>query len=302
MKPPGNSSGNSIPLLVIIYIVIVAACVLGWLNVRSGRADMRGALWLAVIYFAAQSAGSLLGMHHTATIGEMTGFWTTISAAMVNAGLCWLVYVALEPWVRRKWPRTMISWTRFTSRGIGDPLVGRDLLYGAGFGSMLAMGNALSVALHGNSGMPVFPPLDALLGVRAELSAVLRTVPAAIFTALLFFFMLFLLRLLLRKDWIAGVAFTAVITFATTISSTTPMVDYPLNAMAFALLAYTLLRFGLLATMITSLVGQVLAFSWMMDFSAWYAGMALMPSVLVLALTVYGFRVSLAGRKLIGEM
>ena len=175
-------------------------------------------------------------------------------------------------------------------------------MYGAGFGSMLGMGNALSVALHGNSGMPVFPPLDALLGVKAEFSAVLKTVPAAIFTALLFFFMLFLLRLLLRREWIAALAFVAVITFATTTSSTTPMVDYPLNAMAFGILAFALLRFGLLSAMITSLVGQVLAFSWMMDFSSWYAGMALIPSVLVAILTVYGFRVSLAGRKLIGEL
>jgi serine/threonine protein kinase len=302
MKPPGNTSGNSIPILIIIYIVILAACVLGWINVRSGRADLRSAWWLAAIYFAAQSAGSLLGMHHTATISEMTGFWTTLSTAMLNAGLCWLVYVALEPWVRRKWPKTMISWTRFTSRGAGDPLVGRDLLYGAGFGSILGMGNAVSVALHGNSRMPVFPPLDALLGVRAELSAVLRTVPAAIFTALLFFFMLFLLRLLLRKEWIAGLAYVVVITFATSTSSTTPLVDYPLNAMAFGVFAFTLLRFGLLAAMVTSLVGQVLAFSWMFDSSAWYAGMALMPSVLVAMMTVYGFRVSLAGRKLIGEI
>ena len=130
----------------------------------------------------------------------------------------------------------------------------------------------------------------------------LRTVPAAVFTALLFFFMLFLLRLLLRREWIAGLAFVAIITFATTLATTTPLVDYPLNAMAFGILAYTLLRFGLLAAMITSLVGQVLALGWMLDFGAWYAGMALMPSVLVVILTVYGFRVSLAGRKLIGEI
>jgi len=131
---------------------------------------------------------------------------------------------------------------------------------------------------------------------------VLKTIPTAIFTALLFFFMLFLLRLLLRKEWIAGLAFVVVITFATTIASTTPMVDYPLNALAFAIVAFTLLRFGLLAAMVTSLVGQVLALGWMLDFSAWYAGMALMPSVLVAMLAVYGFRVSLAGRKLIGEL
>ena len=63
-----------------------------------------------------------------------------------------------------------------------------------------------------------------------------------------------------------------------------------------------LLRFGLLAAMVTSLVGQMLAFGRMLDFSAWYAGMALMPVVLVAMLTVYGFRVSLAGRKLFAEI
>ena len=137
--------------------------------------------------------------------------------------------------------------------------------------------------LHGNNGTPLFPPLNALLGVRSELSGGIVTVPAAIFTALLFFFMLFLLRLLLRKEWLAGVAFVAVITFAATSSSTTPAVDYPLNALAFGIFAFTLLRFGLLAAMMTSLVGQILALGGIVDFSAWYAGMALMPFVLVTA-------------------
>ena len=48
--------------------------------------------------------------------------------------------LALEPWVRRKWPRTMISWTRYTSRGASDPLVGRDLLYGTVLGAILTVG------------------------------------------------------------------------------------------------------------------------------------------------------------------
>jgi hypothetical protein len=35
-----------------------------------------------------------------------------------------------------------------------------------------------------------------------------------------------------------------------------------------------------------------------LDFSSWYAGMAAMPFLLVALLVVYGFRTSLAGRKL----
>ncbi|MCX6632200.1 MAG: hypothetical protein NTW28_31705, partial [Candidatus Solibacter sp.] len=298
MTPPGNNTGNSIPILVIIYITVIAACVLGWRNFRSGRADQRGATWLSVIFFAFLASSNLLGMHHTATISEMAGFWTTISVAMLNATLNWVIYVALEPWVRRKWPRTMISWTRFTSKGISDPLVGRDLLYGTAFGALLALGSAVAVALNGNNRQPVFPLLNALLGVRAELAGVLVAVPGAIFTALLFFFMLFLLRLVLRKDWIAGTMFVAIITFAGTLGSTTPWVDYPLNALAFAVFAFALLRFGLLAAIVTSLAGQILGLGSLLDFSAWYAGLAVLPFLLVVLMVGYGFRVSLGGRTL----
>ena len=85
MTPPGNNTGNSIPVLIIIYITIISACVLGWHNVRSGKADRRGATRLSLIFFVCQASANLLGMHHTATIGEITGFWTAISVAMLNA-------------------------------------------------------------------------------------------------------------------------------------------------------------------------------------------------------------------------
>ena len=212
---------------------------LGWHNFRSGKSDQRGAVRLALIYFVCQASGGLLEMHHTATISEISGFWTVISASLLNATLNWIFYVALEPWVRRKWPRTMISWTRYTSKGPSDPLVGRDLLYGTLFGALFGFGNVVAVALHGNNRQPVFPPLNALLGMRAELDGVLVAVPAAIFTALLFFFMIFLLRLVFRKEWIAGPMFVVIITYASTTGSTTPWVDYSLErAGPFAIFAF----------------------------------------------------------------
>lgn len=301
MAPTVNQTGNSIPTLVIIYLTLISACVLGWYNFRSGRADQRGATRLSVIYFVFQASSSLLGMHHTATIGEMAGVWTCVGTALLNASIIWIFYVALEPWVRCKWPRTMISWTRYTSKGISDQLVGRDLLYGTAFAALLSLSTAAAVALHGNNHLPSFPSLNALLGVRAELAGVLAAVPAAIFTALLFFFMLFMLRLLVRKEWIAGTIFVVIITLATTIGSTTPSVDFPLNALANAIFAFTLLRFGLLTAMVTSGVGQILDLGGLLDFTAWYAGMAVLPFVLVVALAVFGFRVSLAGRKLLKQ-
>jgi len=296
MAQAGNNNGNSIPIVVIILIAAFAACVLGWHNFRTGKADQQGATRLAVIFFATQASYSLLVMHHTATMSEIAGFWTIIGTAMANAVLNWVLYVALEPWVRRKWPRTIVSWTRYTSKGASDPLVGRDLLYGIAFAAFLNLGSVAAVALHGNSHQPVYSPLNALLGLRAEIGGVIVAVPSAIFSSLLFFFMLFLLRLLLRKDWIAGTAYVAIIVFATTNGSTTPLVDYPINLLAFSIIAFALLRFGLLAVIVTTTANQILAMGWLLDFSAWYAGMAILPFVLIVLLAAYGFRVSLAGR------
>jgi hypothetical protein len=176
--------------------------------------------------------------------------------------------------------------------------VGRDLLYGTVFGIILDFGDVVDAALHGNNHQPVFPPLSAMLGVRAELAGVIASVRDAIFTAVLFFFILFLLRLVLRKDWIAGTAFAVILALVTNFASATPWVDLPLAALVFAVFAFALLRFGLLAGIVTSAVGQFLALGGVLDFSAWYAGMAVMPFLLVALLVVYGFRTSLAGRKL----
>jgi hypothetical protein len=193
----------------------------------------------------------------------------------------------------------MISWTRYTSKGASDPLVGRDLLYGTLLGALLTLEDVAAVAFHGNNRQPAFPPLTALLGVRAELSGVIASVRDAIFTAMLFLFLLFLLRLLLRKEWIAGAVFVAIITLATTFSTTTPWVDYPLSALSYAIFAVALLRFGLLAAIVTFAVGQTLDLGRILDFSAWYSGMAVMPFLLIALLVVYAFRVSLGGRKLL---
>jgi hypothetical protein len=141
-----------------------------WFNVRRGRADLRGATRLSLIYFLCLASVKLLQMHHSATLGEIDNFWTSIGGALVNGGLIWVFYAALEPWVRRKWPRTMISWTRYTTKGASDPLVGRDLLYGTVFGIILDFGDVVDAALHGNNHQPLFPPLNAMLGVRAEIA------------------------------------------------------------------------------------------------------------------------------------
>jgi hypothetical protein len=292
-----ESEFNSIALLVMIYVVLVAACVLAWYNYRAQRVDLRGAAKMGIVYFVCAAASYFLNMHHTATMQELNGFWTVVAGALTNASIIWIFYLALEPWVRRRWPHTMISWSRYTTRGIRDPLVGRDLLYGAGVGVLWSILFLLPPALrHGAD--PPFPSLNALLGVRYEFADLLNAVPNALIDSMLFFFMLFLLRVLLRKQWIATIAFVAMTSILPALESLTPWVDFAGSVIFFGVLAFVLLRFGLLAAIVADACSGLQNCATTLDFSSWYFGLSLIPFVVVALIAVYGFRTALAGRAL----
>src|ERR1700680_2826682 len=54
----------------------------------------------------------------------------------------WALYMALEPYVRRRWPQSMVTWSRVLRGGFRDPLVGGHLLVGVALGIGLALLNA----------------------------------------------------------------------------------------------------------------------------------------------------------------
>ena len=55
----------------------------------------------------------------------------------VAAAVSVVVVLAVEPFLRRRWPRTIAGWNRLFAGRVRDPLVGRDVLFGltAGVGS-----------------------------------------------------------------------------------------------------------------------------------------------------------------------
>ena len=61
----------------------------------------------------------------------------------------------------------------------------------------------------------------------------------------------------------------------------------PLNAIAFRIFAFALLRYGLLAAIVASATGQILELAGSLDFSTWYVGMAAMPVVAIVLLAAY---------------
>ena len=64
--------------------------------------------------------------------------------------LVWVLYVAFEPYVRRRQPELLVSWTRLVGGRFADPLVGRDL-----FGGLL-LGCAAYLVLVAVNAAPAF--------------------------------------------------------------------------------------------------------------------------------------------------
>jgi hypothetical protein len=71
MQPPASGQGQ-IAFQAIIYLVLVAACLLAWYNFRARRVDQRGALRMAAWLFVCLAASAFLQMHDSATTQELS--------------------------------------------------------------------------------------------------------------------------------------------------------------------------------------------------------------------------------------
>ncbi len=138
----GEAAGDQLKKLATALtdsLVIVLGALLARANLFAGRGDRAGAWRLARIVLALRFAQRMLEAHPRPAV-----WWTVLPTAagdaLVSAAATWILYLALEPAVRRSWPAVLVSWTRALRGRPGDPIVGRDLLLG-----LLAGGAALSV-------------------------------------------------------------------------------------------------------------------------------------------------------------
>jgi uncharacterized membrane protein (DUF441 family) len=285
------------PTLGVIILVLAVAAVLSWRNLRAGRGDIRGAGRLAVLAFGVEMLKWVCTAHHVSTLDELNLFLGGgISWAVFIAGLLWTLYVALEPYVRRYWPQSIISWSRLLSGGIRDPLVGGQLLAGIAVGvsaALLSLVQQLLLA-HYDS-----PSLDSVLDARRMMGESLSLLIGPLGFAMGCFLLLFLLRVLLRRQWLAVAALILLLVTQTALGSDHKVIDASFAAIAGGLVIFTMIRFGVLAFVIYPLVtGALASFPLTTDFSTWYAGSTIFALAVVLALTAYAFRTAVAGRPL----
>jgi serine/threonine-protein kinase len=295
--PTAAVRAGQVLVIVVLLALVVGSILLARYNLARGRGDLRGASRLAVFVCGLILIGWAIEASHVATLWEAALFVLGLSYALFAAAMVWTLYVALEPFIRRLWPHTIISWSRLLGGRLRDPLVGRDVLVGSLCGVLFGLIQWVEFAGRSQLGFhpfPIRPALDPLLSPRFLASSAIAFSYSAILNTLSLFVVVFLLRLALRRDWLAGGALIVVGTLASMIGRDLPALTAALNVVALLVFVTLLLRFGLVAVSVANFVAATLTtgFPLSQEFSRWYGGGTVVVLLAFSAVAVFGFRLS----------
>lgn len=218
-KQPSTPRSFETVFMASVLTVFATALVLARRNWLAGRADRRGAAKMFLFILATSLLYWALQAHHVAGAGELAMILQTTARALLRAVIICAAYIGLEPHVRKWRPHALIGWNRLLRGRFRDPAVGRDVLIGAACGVIaqligsagLLLGHPRQIALLADPILHVgVGPFDLrpLMGPHAALGQMC----AELFVALVGGFVacplfLIVLRAVLRKTWLAVVAF-----------------------------------------------------------------------------------------------
>jgi len=309
-QPPTREQVFLAIAIFLLFSMLAGGAVLAKRNLRLGRGDSRGASRLSAVVLAAEAASYVVA-HHSLNSSEIAFFLEYLVFGLAWACLFWALYMALEPYVRRRWPATLVSWSRLLAGGIRDPLVGRDVLVGCLGGAFCSLLSRLGWFVPSWFGEPPAQPLSGpqsqLLGAQTIIDLIVGNLFVSLLVALAFLFTLFLLRALLRKDWAAAVVFlglgsiglgSSVLFAGGSQSIAAAVVNALILAIFNGMAVFLIIRFGLLAQATTFIFQLCLLenFPFTTKRSDWYAGISLAGILLMSVLAIYAFYISLGGR------
>jgi serine/threonine protein kinase len=306
MTQESGSRGEKIRSVMFVCMsvfILVGAVLIGYRNYKKGRSDAHGGLRLAAAVFVIHMIMWVLRTHFVASAATLGLFVLAIATSLFWAALLFTMYLSLEPFVRRHWPQSIISWSRLVAGQLHDPLVGRDVLYGVLMGMCWSVIFELGFLLQQRRGAGyAFGSARFLMGVRSSLGYWVWHLSNSISGVLLFFFILFVLRMVLRKQWLAAIAFMAFWTALKSLGSDFPWIVVPTYAIIYGIAAAAAVNFGLitLAAAIFT-VDLLLNVPYSTGFSAWYSGTTWFVIGSVVAIAAWGFYTALAGQPLFKE-
>lgn len=286
-------------MFVAFMIAIPAAALfMARFNLRRGRGDRAGAFRVAMLFLAVALIGLMFQAHHSMRFldewiviswhAAQATFWALITAT---------IYIAVEPFVRRRWPQILISSTRFLTGRLTDPMVGRDVLVGAA-GAAIAI--VIWQATHVVADQTSFFTAPNTLGpARFVVHVVAMTLAEAVLRGFGLVILLVMLRSVIRNDDAAAILCALLIAGMTLGDTYGPLWLRAAYAVPASILGVLLARqAGLLAVISYAffvIIQQRIPFT--LDADAWFFARSAMVMLLMIAVIAYAFRLAVGSRR-----
>jgi serine/threonine-protein kinase len=293
--------------------ITVFSALLAWYNVRRGRGDRRGAIAYGsvvfVAYFLFGAANARIAESDIGTFFVWVVYSNPLGHAAMHAIQTTLAYLAIEPYIRRVWPRALIGWARLARGRWRDPAVARETLIGITAlllaATLFELAQSVARMLMGRPVIALYPA-PKLLGDSAGMAAEIpHGVALAMFWMMVLYFVLLVIRLLLRRDRATIVFVVALSALVLALVATRGQGGFGFEIAVFligaAVLATTItvvmMRIGLIAAIVCWFVMLLLVDTPLtLEMSEFYAPQSVLGMLLILAIATYGAWYSTAGQ------
>ncbi|OLC47633.1 MAG: hypothetical protein AUH43_11275, partial [Acidobacteria bacterium 13_1_40CM_65_14] len=313
MQPLARTTAQAVVSALNVAVSVVAlvgAALLARYNLRVNRADRHGAARLAIGFVVLASVGWIFGAHHVSTTDvELRELLIAIGFSTVLGAIVWVFYLAIEPYVRRFWPDGLLGWTRLLSGRLRDPRVGRDVLIGLLFGvGLMALDTAQGLLPQRWGYTAPLPPFGTSVGPLASTAFVVTRWVSALYTSLqtvLLVAMIFVvLRLVLRRGWLAALVGVVILTVLSDNGAAFfgTWFDLVLIPLTFVVVTFGMFRFGLLVMTVAAFANKVATgLPLTLNLSAWWATPSMLSLALLIGLALFAFYAARAGKPLFGN-
>ena len=292
--------------VIAIFSVLIGLTLVGRRNFRSGRADTSGAIRVAIYIFVVEMLYYVVGGGYLYGATDfMPRVLPRLASALFLSMIVFAAYLAIEPYVRRLWPNTLIAWSRLIGGRLRDPLVGRDLLIGglAGIASQLTwilhkriptLLGLPSEPLSGNAGFSTLP-------LHQHLSGTFNQLGGAVGISMMLMVSVVLLRLLLRNSKVAiAIVFLFIVVVPSLGSPHLPL-DITIRLLTTSLMMFVMLRVGILALVSST------AFYWFisqirtLDTAHWSTQQSYLAISFIVVITLISAWIAAGGRSLLAD-
>ncbi len=302
-EPSAPRPQNNLSPLTIYLLLFFAGSVAYW-NVRRGRGDKSGAFRLAAFMTLLMTAIWAVSPHVGNTAQEQGRLFVHLGLAMFIGGAMYILYLGLEPYVRRTWPEMLVGWTRFVGGRFRDPIVGYDVMVGITCGAFLVLLTFAEIFVPPMIGLPEpgphlteFPPLFGIRGTLLTLfGAVNNGMQNMLITTFEFVGFRAVVELITRRlfGWTSERVFIALaigtLTFVSVSGTDNSLIGAIDQAISLSLALGVLLRIGIFsATVMFFTESFLLRMPFSLDSSAFYAPQGWFALAVLLGLAATGY-------------